>query len=366
MSMRAERITGAQLMSLLYITRTVPITIVFPTLQAVEMTQDLWIVSLIGAVLTVLILLPLLFLGLRLPGQTIVQYSQSILGNIPGKVLGLILVIYWLKIAADVMYAIGDAYTIAVMPETPIWVFIILIAFMGAYAARHGLEVVGRISLSIMAVIVLTGLLVIVMPFETAKLGNLLPIMENGIQPLIKPVTVSLSFYAQFVIIGMIIPHLNQIRDSVRFSGYALIVTGLLIILFSVTLTIVFGITAKDLSLPAYSLTRMIRVARFVERIEVIVLIAYTLGAAVKLALMLWASSLGLAQLFGTSNYPVLVYPLGIVSVIAAHLFHDNHMELMSRLIRSAPWVVLVIAALLFILVAGALLRHSSKSPGGV
>lgn len=330
------------------------------------MAQDLWVVSLIGAVLSVPILLPLLFLGLKFPGQTIVQYSQSIMGNIPGKVIGLILVIYWLKIAVDVIYAVGDAYTIAVMPETPILVFIILSAFMGAYAARHGLEVIGRISLIFMILVALVGLLVVILPFESAKLKNLLPVMENGVRPLLKPVGVSLAFYAQFVVIGMVLPYLNKIRDGVRFSGYALLITGILIILFSVTLTVVFGVTAKDLSVPAYSLARMIRVANFFERIEVIVLVSWTLSAAVKLALMLWASSLGLVQIFGIPNHYPLVYPLGIVTVIAGYLLFDNHMEFISMFLRSAPFALLMVVSLIGLLFIVALLRGKLRSPGGI
>lgn len=366
MNMPDERIPGVQLMSLMYISRIVPVAIVFPTVAAVEMAQDLWIVSLIGAVLSVLILLPLLFLGLMFPGQTIVQYSQSIMGNIPGKVVGLILVIYWLKIAVDVMYAVGDAYTIAVMHETPILVFIILSAFMGAYAARHGLEVIGRISLSFMILVVVVCLLVIILPFDSAKLRNLLPVMENGVRPLIKPVGVSLAFYAQFVVIGMVLPYLNKIRDGVKFSGFALLITGILIILFSVTLAAVFGVTAKDLSVPAYSLTRMISIANFLERLEVIVLVSWTLSASVKLALMLWASSLGLVQIFGIPNHYPLIYPLGVVAVIAGYLLYDNHVEYMSMLLLSAPFAVLMVVSLIGLLFIGALLRGKLRSPGGI
>ena len=59
-------------------TRIVPVTIVFPTPRRSN-GSDLWIVSMAGAVLTVLILFPLVYMGLRFPQQTIVQYSQSIL-----------------------------------------------------------------------------------------------------------------------------------------------------------------------------------------------------------------------------------------------------------------------------------------------
>jgi spore germination protein KB len=364
--MPSEKVNGAQLISLIHMIRIVPVTIVFPTLLAVQMVQDLWIATLAGAVLALLIIIPLVFLGLKFPEQTVIQYSETILGNLPGKVVGLILVIYWLKIAADVIYAIGDAFTLAVMPETPIWVFTTIIAFMGAYTARHGLEVIGRISFNFMAIVVLVGIMVIVLPFEAAKVKNLLPVLENGLEPLIKPVLVNLSFWAQLVVIGMLLPHLNRIRDSVRFSGYALLITGTLIVLFSITLTVVFGVTAKDLSLPAYSLVRMIRVARFLERIEIIILISWTLAAAAKLALMLWAGSLGLVQIFGSSNYSALVYPLGIVCIIAAHLLHDNHMEYMSTLVQSAPFIVVTVAALIIILAFGWLVRRGSDSTGGI
>lgn len=366
MSLPAEKVNGAQLISLIYMIRIVPVAIVFPTLFAVQTAQDLWIATLSGAVLAAVILMPLLFLGLKYPEQTIIQYSQTILGSIPGKVVGLILIVYWLKVAADVIYAIGDAFTLAVMPETPIWVFTVLIAFMGAYTAGHGLEVIGRISLNFMAIIILVGILVIVLPFEAAKVGNLLPVLKNGVQLLVKPVLVSLSFWAQLVVVGMLLPHLNRIRDGVRFSGYAFLIIGILRLLFSITLTVVFGVTAKDLSLPAYSLVRMIRVARFLERIEIIVLISWTLAAAVKLALLLWAGSLGLVQIFGFSNYPSLVYPLGIICIIAAHLLHDNHMEYMSALVQSAPFIVITVAALITILAFGWLLKRNSDSAGGI
>ena len=43
------------------------------------------------------------------------------------------------------------------------------------------------------------------------------PVLENGLEPLIKPVLVNLLLLGTTLVIGMLLPHLNRIRDSVRF-----------------------------------------------------------------------------------------------------------------------------------------------------
>ena len=331
------RISGRQLAAMLVLSRIVPMTITFPTITGIQVPQDAWIASLLAMVLSIPFVLFVVYLGLRFPDKTIIEYSEALLGKYPGKLVGLVLILYWIGTAADVARAFGDAYTIAIMPETPILVFMIVMVFLAANAARNGLEVVGRMGENGVWVVLFFLILMFILPYDEMNFKNLAPVLSRGFRPLLEPIGTAISFFMQFIVLGMIIPYLNKPKDAARYSVYAVLVSGLLITWLAAVLVAVFGPTVSGLAMPAYSLGRMISIADFLERIEAITMGAWTLSSGIKLALFLWASAVGLAQLFGISRFQPLVYPIGAMATAFGILFFESYVD-MQRFFEFRNW----------------------------
>ncbi|MCR4403632.1 MAG: spore germination protein [Firmicutes bacterium] len=353
------RISARQLAGLLVLTRLVLVTMAFPTAAAVQQPQDAWIVAIVGTAITVPFVMLVAYLGIRFPDKTVIEQAELLLGKYLGKLVGMVLIWYWVLVASSTAREVGEAYTVAVMPETPIIVFMVGAVLLAANAARSGLEVVARLGESTMWVVLSLALLVLVLPYDQMNPKNLAPVLARGFRPLIAPIGMIASFYLELIILGMVIPCLTRPRDATRFSLYAVFVSGLVMTWFVVDLAAVFGPCASDIVMPAFSLTRMISIAAFFERIEAVILAAWTLSGVIKLALFLWASAVGLAQLFGVSRYQSFAYPLGAMIVAFGILFYDSNPAL-QRFLEFENFGIysfVVIVGTTLVLYATALLR---------
>lgn len=360
------KISGGQLMAMLVLARFVPVTIEYPLVTGMKSPRDAWIAALFASVLSLLLVILVAHLSLKFPGKTIIEYSQVLLGKHLGKAFGYLLVFYWISVAATVARSVGEAYTIAIMPETPILVFMLVIVFLSANAARNGLEVVARVAEINLYVMAFLGLIIIGLPYKLMRFENLLPIMADGLGPVIEATGVGLSFYAEIMVLGMMVPYLKRPKDAIRYSIYAVLIAGFTMTIFSISLVAVFGPTVSSLSLPAFSLGRVISIGQFLERIEVIPMGAWTITAAVKLALYVWASAVGLAQLSGLSRYQSLVYPLGAIAASLGMLFFENFVSL--QLCFRTTWVFFSLTVALsttLLLYIVAFMRKSSIGLGG-
>ncbi|HHW18502.1 MAG TPA: endospore germination permease [Firmicutes bacterium] len=360
------KISGGQLMAMLVLARFVPVTIEYPLITGIKSPRDAWISAFFASVLSLLVIIPVTRLGLKFPDKSIIEYSQVLLGKYPGKVLGYLLVFYWISVAATVARSVGEAYTTAIMPETPILVFMLVMVFLSANAARNGLEVISRVAEINLYVMTFLGLIIIGLPYKLMRFENLLPIMADGLGPVIEATKVGVSFYSELTVLGMLVPYLKRPQDVTRYSIYAILIAGLTMTVFSISLVAVFGPTVSSFSLPAFSLGRVISIGQFLERIEVIPMGAWTITAAIKLALYVWASAVGLAQLSGLSRYQSLVYPLGAIAASLGMLFFESFVSL--ELSFRTTWVFfsLVVAfGTTLVLYLLALMRKSSLRPGG-
>ena len=181
----------------------------------------------------------------------------------------------------------------AFMPETPILVFIAMTVFLSANGARHGIEITGRWS-EMVAVGIILSVTTFVLPFQTMDFQNLLPILPYGLGPHLKRAVTIIAVFLRLSVLGMIIPYTHNRKEILRYTRYAVLVSGIMLIAQSVALG---GLRIPlHSSVPSLQLARQISIGEFFERIEIIPVIVWFLNAGVNIATYIWASSLGLVH----------------------------------------------------------------------
>ncbi len=348
------KISSAQMLGLLVVARLTPLTIGVPFLTGVEVPQDAWIGALVGAALSIPPLLLVAHLGSKYPGQTIIEYSQKLLGAYPGKALGLVLVWYWLGGAAVTARSTGEAYAVGVLSRTPLIVVTGAMVLISAQSARCGLEVTARIGQTVAIAVLGILLLITPLPYSTMHPENLLPVLPKGFGTVIDSAATNLAFYMQLIISGMLIPYTSRPKEAGRVICFAVLITSLLAVILTTSVVLVFGPTAPTLVLPTLSLARQISIGQFLERVEVISLTAWTVTSALKTSLFLWASATGLAQIFGLKRFQPLVYPLASLvltfsivffqSLLEVHLYFKSIWTVYSPVVASGSILILVAA----------------------
>ncbi|MDK2820289.1 MAG: spore germination protein [Clostridia bacterium] len=360
------KISARQLFFILVLIRFVPVMLLCTYSYTLKTVQIAWLNDVLGVALSLLYLYLFVRLCKGFKDKTIIEYLESNLGPVFGKIIGIILVIHFFIIAASDARDMGETFTTTIMPETPIIVFILIIVFLGANAARNGLEVIARISEFTVPIILLFLFITISLNYKFIDVKNLKPFyFPQGFSELVQPTGSILSLYiGEFIIVGMIFPYLNKMQKCSKSVILATLFTGVLFVILCIDMIVIFGPTFKTLSIPILSLAKLIFIANFIERIEGIVILSWVLGSAIKIALFLWATAVGTGQILKLKSYQPLIYPLGALATVNSILNYERAADFINFF--TGPWIVysstLSISLLIILYIAQALDKQKVKS----
>ena len=349
--MEAGRISLFQTMCMLLVIRLTATTIAFPFMVQHESPSDAWIGAAISVVTALIVFELMVRLSLNFPNMTVVQYSQTVLGKFLGSIVALLLILFWILDTAVAARAMGNALVNAFMPETPALVFIIMSVFLSANAARNGIEIIGRWSELVSVGIPLTTIM-LVLPFRAMDFQNLLPILPYGFGIHLKRSVVALAIFLRLSVLGMMIPYVHNRKEILRYTRYAILISGFLLVAQAIVLVAIFGPQATNSAVPTLQLVRQITIGEFFERLELIPVAIWVLITVVNMAVFVWASALGIAQLFNLNRFQPLVYPIGALATLLSILLFKNYLEqvLYFKYLQSVfvPLLVLGVYALLY------------------
>ncbi|WP_406676857.1 GerAB/ArcD/ProY family transporter [Moorella sp. ACPs] len=316
-----------------------PTAILFlPALLALRSRQDAWLAVVVASVAASVVALVVYLLAQRFPHYTLFQYCELILGPVIGKMMAFIFVLAFFLLDAVVIREFSEFLVTAVMPETPALFFSLSIVAVAVYAARNGLEVIARCTEFILPLMVTFVAIVILFATPEMMPRNILPIMENGLRPVLGGALVAWSFLGQIFILATYGAFVNPPRalGTSLFSG--LLGIAFFLSLATMGTILVFGSSqAARLTFAAYNLARVVALGQFLERIEVLFLAIWVGGVFIKITLNLYVVALGLATVTGLKEYRSLVASLGALNVAVSNLLYRNITEIRQDLLLLEP-----------------------------
>jgi len=79
-------------------------------------------------------------------GETVIGFMENLGAPVLAKAVGLVFIFFSLQVAAVTIRDFGELMVTVFYPETPIVVFIALMAFLTVWAIYSGLEVIARVA----------------------------------------------------------------------------------------------------------------------------------------------------------------------------------------------------------------------------
>lgn len=347
------RINWKQLAWLIIISRFVT----FISLEAIKSppaNQQTWLVGPVAFGFVMLMAVPFLILAKRFPRQTLIQYSEILLGPL-GKLTGILYIWFFIHVSAITLRQLGGFLTSAVMEETPMLVFIISLALLAASAARNGVEVIGRTCQVIGPVMLATFILIVALVAKDVRPEALLPLFDQGFQEILYGGLIYMTRCTEILVAAMVAPCLNLRQDIDKavlagFSGYFI-----LFMIIDITVIGIFGVEeAKTLTFPIFSLTQMVSIGDFLERIEIIFLTVWILSLFIRVTIFYYAAALGTAQILRLKDYKPLILPLGAIIVSLSVFLFESQADIKkftsyeTWTVYALPFVVLLPLALIF------------------
>jgi len=277
--------------------------------------RDAWLSILLATLAGMLIAWMNANLSLRFPGKTLFEFPELILGRWPGRFVTLLYVWWYIHTTAEVLRQFGDFMTNAFLPETPIIVVEIVIMVIVTYAVRNGLEVFARVNDLVFPMIVVSVLIMFVLATKEMDFKRLLPVfVDSGIVPLMKGAVMPAAWMGYVVTMCVLTPHLNKAQEAYKVAVLSNVIFGLFLFLVTIGGITTFGpeISAQWM-IPFLSLTRMVNIAKFLSRLEPVIMAVWVAGGAVQISFFHWVGVLGCAQWLGLKDYKPIVLPLFVV-----------------------------------------------------
>lgn len=339
-----EIINTNQFIWMLFCIITAFTTLQAPRLLIVQARRDSYLSVILAWYLDVLLAIVYAYMGVRFPGQNMVQYSITIFGKKIGKLVGVIFPIFFLIVSALLQRGFSIILFNAFFPKTPEEVILISSYIVVAYAALKGIETIGRVCEILGPIYLFSFIILFLFVIPDVNMDRLKPQLELGVKPFITGAPYILAFIGICIMMGMFIPICDHPENGFLAKFRAVSMGASVICLLIITCIGVFSFTqAKDMVNVSLELARVIHIGGFLERVEAIWLIIAVGATILTTTIMIWAFSLGISQAAGLKSYRSLVIPTVLLSFILSRNSFKNSMDLVTFSFYSYPFLAIIV-----------------------
>ncbi|HZW83172.1 MAG TPA: endospore germination permease [Candidatus Deferrimicrobium sp.] len=334
-------------------------TLTMPRVLIFYCKQNAWLPLLLAISGVVTGVLLCTTLAKKFPGQTIAQYSQILLGKWGGRTVGLFYGLGCLLISALSARSYAQLFQIAIMPETPLWAFVISLTLVCVYMAWQGVEPITRTN-DIFVPITLISLLLILLPaFPQGKLYYALPNAGFNFEHTISAAIIPFGYLSEIASILFLAPILNKQEELKASCLKGLFAAGALLLIITQLVLFVMGTyRASSYIFPLLNIAEEFYVLNVFEKFEPLLLAAWLTLICMKSSLFIYLFAVSTSQATSPKVYRYLILA-ALVAVPAIALASPNlavHKELVTLFFKTLSPISLIVIPMFLLLITK--IRH--------
>ncbi|MFE4243320.1 GerAB/ArcD/ProY family transporter [Peribacillus butanolivorans] len=325
--MEKGKISSLQMAIMLYPTIVATAILGAPSITAKYALNDLWLSPILAALIGYATVYIAYKLHRLYPKQTVIQFSEQIIGRIPGKILGFLYLFFYIPITGEILRGYGDFIVDSFMVNTPIIVIMASMVILCALIVRGGIEVLGRAAELFLPVFIFPICILIILLSADLDFKNIFPILGDGIMPPLKGAIIPGGWFSEFFLIIFLLPFLADMKKGMKYGMMTVFAVMMTLVVVNLIVLFVLGSTTPSKVYPLMSVSRYIRFADFFEHLESAVMAIWVVGAFVKISVFYYAAALSTAQWLNLSDYRPVVWPIGILIVEFSFWSFPSSME---------------------------------------
>ncbi|MFD1706424.1 endospore germination permease [Siminovitchia sediminis] len=364
--MEGGKISSLQMALLLYPAIIATAILSVPGAVAEYAGRDMWIAPMIASLAGFLSVFIMVCLHERYPGKTVIEFSEEIIGRIPGKIFGFFIIFFYLGATGVVVRAYSDFLNISFLLKTPQAVVAASMVLVCALCVHGGVEVMARSGQILLPLFFLPLLVVFMFLAPDFEVKNILPVLENGMIPPLKGAVIPAGWFAEFFLISFLLPFLSNPSKAMKYGFLSVFITMLTLVLVNLVVLFILGETTKLKTYPLIIVGRYASLAEFFENLEAVIVAVWIIGAFIKITVFYYAVVLAAAQWLKLSDFRPIIWPFGILIVQFAFLGLPNTM-VFNRITEVFPFYSLLFQVLipLFLLIIAMARRKKGKKNAG-
>ncbi|MBL0386608.1 GerAB/ArcD/ProY family transporter [Tumebacillus sp. ITR2] len=322
--------------------------------------EDAWMSPPLAMAFALVLMFPLFHLfsafgeALSREEQVLPSWTKTLL------VLPLILVLlYWLTFNVRVF---SDIIRMAYLPLTPEWVIYAGFLAVCAFAAYHGLEVLTRVAVLVVALRVAFVGFAPFTAYQEGHFAHLLPLLARGPLPVLQSTLPQVGWFLESAVLALFYPMIKKPRYRSVVSGF-----GLTFITyytqFLLTLLVFTAPLVSRMIYPALELVEMVTIGEFFERVDPVMVAVWSFAMLCKSSAFLLIITALLNRLLRVNIRTRLTWVTALLAFFVTALVIQDVVDEI-RLYRDWwLWTSLYVLLDLYLL-AWALHTHAKKSRG--
>lgn len=353
---RQGHIDGAEATALLTFALMTKAFLNFPRVIAEIGLTGGWLLMIMQGVVGAIAAAPLVMLLGRFPGNSWDEISQALLGRFLGKVVIGFFWLYFLVTTSLQLREFAGAFTISVLPTTPVTFSMFLGVTLGVLAAMSGLETIARISVLLtLPLAMLSGLLYALSVPNVGSLLDYAPVLGPGLAELAMASLFGAGAFSELILLGYINEWLRDPKELLKVAVKShLFAWGFLV----VTVILVLGVApipaTHRLTFPILDLARSSTVTIFLQNYEAIFVFLWLFVADLRMSIGLYVCSLAFADLFDLENLYGVILPTGVLCYGLANIPTGVLQTIVwnEELVQPWSWTLTFLPAALMLLVS--------------
>lgn len=313
--MERGKISSLQMAILMYPTIIATGIIFVPGFTAKYAQQDLWIPPIMASLIGYVTVYIAYKLHNFYPNETVIQFSERIIGWFPGKILGFLFLYFYISTTGYIIRDYSEFLVSSFLTKTPISVVMASMTLLCAFVVQAGLEVLGRVGQLFFPLFVVPLMLLILLLLPEFEIENILPLFDAGVMPLIKGAFTMNGWFSEFFMIIFLLPFLVDKNKGRRRGFQTILAVTMTIVVVNLTVLFVLGSTSASQAYPLITAGRYISLADFFENLESMAMAVWVAGAFIKISVFYYVSAIGTAQWLNLSDYQPVIWPLGILLI---------------------------------------------------
>lgn len=326
MKLEGGKISGVQLYFLAFGYIVGATILVSPTEYITQ--KYTWITIIIGLFEGLIFASIYLKLSSLYPGKSLIEIFQIVYGKILGQLISFFYLIFFFNLTTLNMRFLGDYFVILIMQETPLIIFLILIALLSASAVRNGIEVIARISLSIVAITTIFFINATLFLLKEMDFQNLFPLFDiSATKIFLGSQVMSSIVFGELFILTMIIPYLTNHKTALKAVPLAIISGFVIIFSVSIQNVTVLGDLIPLYIYPVYQTTGLINIGDIFTRLTVLFTLGITITMFLRICLLYYVTIISCGQILNLKTYLPLVLPIGALLVVFSRILFESNIE---------------------------------------
>lgn len=305
-------------------------------------------------------------LGQRFPRQSIIQYSQDIIGKWPARIGAVLIIVYFGELTALGAREFGEVVVTSVLRKTPLDVTVIVMLLLSALSARSSLTTFAYLHQFYVPLILFPGLLIIALSLKNANVLFLQPIWGQDMYHVMREIVTVTSLFSGAFIVTMVIPAMRNPARAVKAAVWAMIIAGGFYVLIVTATVAVFGPEETKLLLwPTLELAKVTSLpANILERLDAAFLAIWVTAVFTTLFSTYYFTIHSIRQLFKLKDHKFLaMLILPFIFILSMYPKNVFQMYLIISAVGRVGLLPTIVYPLLLLVIA--IVRRKGEGSGG-